>query len=107
MRQSVFSVVMVTVGLVVVAATTNSRQPEKIVASSAGPSSQEQPGGIAGSKAEVLAMTLQWKGERFADGRPNLSCAVLKKRLRFLRIPARRFCKTRLFSGSGNPLRAV
>jgi regulator of RNase E activity RraA len=79
MRQSVFSVVMVTVGLVVVAATTNSRQPEKIVASSAGPSSQEQPGGIAGSKAEVLAMTLQWKGERFADGRPKVPDALLER----------------------------
>src|SRR5262249_30326554 len=84
-RQSVFSVAMVTAGIVAVAATTNSRPPEKTVAaradspSAAAASSQEQPGGIAASKAEVLAMTLPWKGERYADGRPRVPDALLQR----------------------------
>src|SRR5262245_44679926 len=83
-RQSVFTVAMVTLGIVVVAATTNSHQPEKSAASADPPSgpaasSQEQPGGIAAGKAEVLAMTMRWKGERFADGRPKVPDAILER----------------------------
>jgi len=38
-----------------------------------------QPAGIAASKAELLAMTPQWKGERFADGRPKFPDDLLER----------------------------
>src|SRR5262245_35287378 len=61
-RQSVLFVAMLTVGIVVGAAP-----------------GQEPTSGIAASKAEVLALTLPWKGERFADGRPRVPDALLER----------------------------
>ena len=40
---------------------------------------QDQSGSIAASRAELLAMTPQWKGERFADGRPKLPDTLLER----------------------------
>jgi regulator of RNase E activity RraA len=40
---------------------------------------QDQSGGIAASRAELLALTPQWKGERFADGRPKAADALLER----------------------------
>jgi 4-hydroxy-4-methyl-2-oxoglutarate aldolase len=50
------------------------RQPSEVAASKL-----DQPGGIAASKAELLAMTPQWKGERFADGRPKFPDTLLER----------------------------
>jgi regulator of RNase E activity RraA len=35
--------------------------------------------GIAASKAELLAMTAQWKGDRFDDGRPKVPDSILER----------------------------
>jgi len=40
---------------------------------------QERPSGIAAPKAELLAMTSEWKGERYADGRPKVPDELLKR----------------------------
>jgi 4-hydroxy-4-methyl-2-oxoglutarate aldolase len=40
---------------------------------------QDRPGGIAASKAELLAMTAQWKGSRYPDGRPKVPDDILKR----------------------------
>ena len=40
---------------------------------------QDRPGGIAASRAEVLAMTAPWKGARSSDGRPELSGDLLRR----------------------------
>ena len=40
---------------------------------------QGQSGSIAASRAELLALTPQWKGERFADGRPKLPDTLLER----------------------------
>jgi regulator of RNase E activity RraA len=40
---------------------------------------QERPGGTAASKADVLAMTAQWKGDRSPDGRPRVSDDLLRR----------------------------
>src|SRR5689334_13999920 len=39
----------------------------------------ERPPGIAGSRAELLALTPLWKGERSADGRPRVSDDLLRR----------------------------
>ena len=40
---------------------------------------QEAPSGIAASKADLLALTAAWKGNRFPDGRPKVSADLLKR----------------------------
>jgi regulator of RNase E activity RraA len=40
---------------------------------------QEQPRGIAASKVELLAMTSQWKGDRYADGRPKVPDDIVRR----------------------------
>jgi regulator of RNase E activity RraA len=39
----------------------------------------ERPPGIAGSRAELLALTPLWKGERSVDGRPRVSDDLLRR----------------------------
>ena len=40
---------------------------------------QEAPTGIAASKADLLALTAAWKGDRYPDGRPKVSADLLKR----------------------------
>jgi 4-hydroxy-4-methyl-2-oxoglutarate aldolase len=40
---------------------------------------QERPRGIASAKADLLAMTSLWKGDRCSDGRPRVSDDLLKR----------------------------
>ncbi len=40
---------------------------------------QEPPGGIAASKAEQIAMTSAWTGERTSDGRPRVADDLLER----------------------------
>ena len=40
---------------------------------------QDRPSGIAASKADVLAITAQWKGDRSADGRPKVPDDLLRR----------------------------
>lgn len=42
---------------------------------------QDRPSGIAASKAELLALTSQWKGDRYPDGRPKVSDDLLQRML--------------------------
>jgi regulator of RNase E activity RraA len=46
---------------------------------SAGPAGSDHAGGIAASRAELLAMTPQWKGERSPDGRPKVGEDLLRR----------------------------
>jgi regulator of RNase E activity RraA len=39
----------------------------------------ERPSGIAAAKADVLAMTGQWKGDRAPDGRPKVPADLLRR----------------------------
>jgi regulator of RNase E activity RraA len=39
----------------------------------------DRPSGIAASRADVLAMTAQWKGDRCPDGRPRVSDDLLRR----------------------------
>jgi regulator of RNase E activity RraA len=41
--------------------------------------SQVRPSGIAASKAEMLAMTSSWNGERYLDGRPKVPADLLRR----------------------------
>jgi regulator of RNase E activity RraA len=40
---------------------------------------QEPPGGTSASKAELTALTSEWKGERSADGRPKVAADLLRR----------------------------
>jgi regulator of RNase E activity RraA len=40
---------------------------------------QDRPSGIAASKADVMALTSEWKGERSSDGRPMVSDELLER----------------------------
>jgi regulator of RNase E activity RraA len=40
---------------------------------------QDRPSGIAASKADLLAMTGQWKGDRYPDGRPRVPEDLLRR----------------------------
>src|SRR5262249_24054325 len=40
---------------------------------------QDRPRGIAASKADLLAMTSDWKGDRYADGRPKVPDDLLRR----------------------------
>jgi regulator of RNase E activity RraA len=40
---------------------------------------QDRPSGIAASRADLLAMTAQWKGDRTADGRPMVPDDLLER----------------------------
>lgn len=40
---------------------------------------QDRPSGIAASKADVMALTSQWKGDRSSDGRPKVSDEILRR----------------------------
>jgi regulator of RNase E activity RraA len=40
---------------------------------------QERPGGIASSRAELVAMTSEWKGDRCSDGRPKVPDDLLRR----------------------------
>jgi 4-hydroxy-4-methyl-2-oxoglutarate aldolase len=40
---------------------------------------QEAPSGIAASKADLLALTAAWKGDRYPNGRPKVSAELLKR----------------------------
>jgi hypothetical protein len=40
---------------------------------------QEAPSGIAASKADLLALTAAWKGDRFPNGRPKVSADLLQR----------------------------
>jgi regulator of RNase E activity RraA len=42
---------------------------------------QDRPGGVAASKAELLALTAAWKGDRSPDGRPKVSDDLLRRML--------------------------
>src|SRR5690349_14866678 len=58
--------------------------PIRVVTASAQERTVESPGserphGIAGSRAELLALTPLWKGERSADGRPRVSDDLLRR----------------------------
>jgi 4-hydroxy-4-methyl-2-oxoglutarate aldolase len=47
--------------------------------SAAGAVAQDQASGIAATKADLLAMSSQWKGERFPDGRPRVPDDLLRR----------------------------
>jgi 4-hydroxy-4-methyl-2-oxoglutarate aldolase len=49
------------------------------LAMAASATAQDRPSVVAASKADVIAMTPQWKGERTADGRPKVSDDLLKR----------------------------
>ena len=49
------------------------------LATAAAATAQDRPSVVAASKADVLAMTTQWKGERSSDGRPKVSDDLLKR----------------------------
>jgi regulator of RNase E activity RraA len=40
---------------------------------------QDRPSGMAASRADVFAMTSQWKGDRSSDGRPRVSDDLLRR----------------------------
>jgi regulator of RNase E activity RraA len=40
---------------------------------------QDRPSGIAASKAELLALTPKWKGDRYPDGRPKVPDDLLER----------------------------
>ncbi len=40
---------------------------------------QDLPSGIAASKADLLALTTQWKGDRYPDGRPKVADDLLER----------------------------
>jgi 4-hydroxy-4-methyl-2-oxoglutarate aldolase len=40
---------------------------------------QEAPSGMAASKADLIALTAGWKGDRYPDGRPKVSAELLKR----------------------------
>jgi len=40
---------------------------------------EDPPSGIAASKAELLALTPQWQGDRYPDGRPKFPDALLER----------------------------
>ncbi len=40
---------------------------------------QEPPSGIAASKADLLALTSTWKGDRYPDGRPKVPDDLLRR----------------------------
>jgi regulator of RNase E activity RraA len=40
---------------------------------------QERPGGMAAPKADVMAWSPQWQGERSSDGRPKVPDAILER----------------------------
>jgi 4-hydroxy-4-methyl-2-oxoglutarate aldolase len=40
---------------------------------------QDGASGIAASKADLLALTPEWKGDRYSDGRPKVPEAILKR----------------------------
>jgi len=40
---------------------------------------QEPPSGIAAGRADLLALTSSWKGDRYPDGRPKVSVDLLKR----------------------------
>jgi regulator of RNase E activity RraA len=50
-----------------------------IFAFTGGALAQEAPTGIAASKADLLALTVAWKGDRFPDGRPKVSADLLQR----------------------------
>lgn len=45
----------------------------------AGPTESERPAATAGSRAEILALTPLWKGDRTPDGRPRVADGLLKR----------------------------
>ncbi|HXG10735.1 MAG TPA: hypothetical protein VNK04_13340 [Gemmataceae bacterium] len=49
------------------------------LAAAATAAGQDRPGGIAASKAELLALTAQWKGDRYPDGRPRVPDDLLQR----------------------------
>ncbi len=58
------------------------RLPDAAVAQerpSGTPVGSDQAGGMAASKAEILAMTARWKGERSPDGRPKVPDDLLRR----------------------------
>jgi regulator of RNase E activity RraA len=48
---------------------------------SSGARSQDRPAGVAASKADQVALTAAWTGDRFADGRPKVADDLLKRML--------------------------
>jgi regulator of RNase E activity RraA len=50
-----------------------------IIAFTCGALAEETPSGIAASKADLLALTTAWKGDRFPDGRPKVSADLLQR----------------------------
>ena len=49
------------------------------LATAAPATAQDRPSVVAASKADLLAMTPQWKGDRLPDGRPKVSDDILKR----------------------------
>jgi 4-hydroxy-4-methyl-2-oxoglutarate aldolase len=49
------------------------------LASAPAATAQDRPSGIAASKADLIAMTPQWKGERSPDGRPKVPEDLLRR----------------------------
>src|SRR5262245_15654254 len=49
------------------------------LATAAAATAQDRPSVVAASKAELVAMTPQWKGDRLPDGRPKVSDDLLKR----------------------------
>ena len=40
---------------------------------------QERPSGVAAARVDILALTPEWKGDRYTDGRPKVSDALLAR----------------------------
>src|SRR5689334_17981891 len=49
------------------------------LASAPAATAQDRPSGIAASKADLVAMSPQWKGERSPDGRPKVPEDLLRR----------------------------
>ncbi len=50
-----------------------------VLAAASPGSSQERPAGMAASRADILALTTQWTGERSPDGRPKVADDLLRR----------------------------
>src|SRR5439155_15604911 len=50
-----------------------------LLATAAAATAEDRPSVVAASKADLLAMTPQWKGDRLSDGRPKVSDDLLRR----------------------------
>ena len=66
------AIVLVSLGLALASAAMSRQRPS-------GDADTDRPAGIAASRADLLAMTPLWKGERHPDGRPRVGDDLLRR----------------------------